>query len=115
MFENRQSEMEQMLKSNTEFRAIYNRHQELDKQVNGLSAVVEKIFEVENPDAMFGVFAFRKENQTLIVGRSQRELIDLNELLEVFGGGGHTSAAGFQIESTLVALKTKIIELAEDL
>ncbi len=33
MFEHRQSEMEQMLKSNAEFRAIYNRHQELDKQV----------------------------------------------------------------------------------
>jgi phosphoesterase RecJ-like protein len=32
-----------------------------------------------------------------------------------FGGGGHASAAGFQIESTLVALKTKIITLAEDL
>ncbi len=33
MFEHRQSQMEQMLKSNAEFRAIYNRHQELDKQV----------------------------------------------------------------------------------
>ncbi len=33
MFENRQSQMEQMLKSNAEFRALYNRHQELDKQV----------------------------------------------------------------------------------
>ena len=33
MFEHRQDQMEQMLKSNDEFRAIYNRHQELDKQV----------------------------------------------------------------------------------
>jgi nanoRNase/pAp phosphatase (c-di-AMP/oligoRNAs hydrolase) len=32
-----------------------------------------------------------------------------------FGGGGHTSAAGFQIESTLVALKEKIIQLADKL
>lgn len=68
-------------------------YMELEKKANGLSAVVEKVFEIENPDAMFAVFAFKKENQSLIVARSQREIIDLNELLEVFGGGGHTMAA----------------------
>ena len=41
--------------------------------------------------------------------------VDVAEIAGKFGGGGHSSAAGFQIESTLVALKTKIIELAEDL
>ena len=33
MFEHRQDQMQAMLKSSDEFRAIYNRHQELDKQV----------------------------------------------------------------------------------
>jgi phosphoesterase RecJ-like protein len=41
--------------------------------------------------------------------------VDVARIAGKFGGGGHTSAAGFQIESTLVALQTKIIELAEDL
>ena len=41
--------------------------------------------------------------------------VDVAKIAGKFGGGGHTSAAGFQIESTLMALKTKIIELAEDL
>ena len=41
--------------------------------------------------------------------------VDVAKIAEKFGGGGHASAAGFQIESTLVALKTKIIDLAEDL
>ena len=41
--------------------------------------------------------------------------VDVAKIASKFGGGGHTSAAGFQIESTLVALKTKIIDLAEDL
>jgi bifunctional oligoribonuclease and PAP phosphatase NrnA len=41
--------------------------------------------------------------------------VDVAKIAGKFGGGGHTSAAGFQIESTLVALKTKIIELAENL
>ena len=41
--------------------------------------------------------------------------VDVARIAGKFGGGGHPSAAGFQIESTLVALKTKIIDLAEDL
>ena len=41
--------------------------------------------------------------------------VDVAKIAGNFGGGGHASAAGFQIESTLVALKTKIITLAEDL
>jgi len=41
--------------------------------------------------------------------------VDVAKIAGKFGGGGHASAAGFQIESTLVALKTKIITLAEDL
>ena len=41
--------------------------------------------------------------------------VDVAVIAGKFGGGGHSSAAGFQIESTLVALKTKIIELANDL
>lgn len=41
--------------------------------------------------------------------------VDVAKIAGRFGGGGHASAAGFQIESTLVALKTKIIDLANDL
>ena len=41
--------------------------------------------------------------------------VDVAKIASKFGGGGHASAAGFQIESTLVALKTKIITLAEEL
>jgi phosphoesterase RecJ-like protein len=41
--------------------------------------------------------------------------VDVAKIAGKFGGGGHASAAGFQIESTLVALKTKIINLAENL
>ena len=41
--------------------------------------------------------------------------VDVAKIASKFGGGGHTSAAGFQIESTLVALKTKVIELAKNL
>ncbi len=33
MFENRKEQMEVMLKSNEEFRRLYNRHQQLEKRV----------------------------------------------------------------------------------
>ena len=33
MFEHRQNQMEHLLKSNDEFRRLYNHHQELDKRV----------------------------------------------------------------------------------
>lgn len=33
MFEHRQDQVQEMLKSSDEFRAIYNRHQMLDRQV----------------------------------------------------------------------------------
>ena len=66
---------------------------EMERQVGGLAAVVEKVFEVENTDAIFAVFSFKKEKDAIIIGRSQKPTIDLNSLLSDFGGGGHPAAA----------------------
>ncbi len=41
MFEHRQDKMEKLLKNNDEFRAIYNRHQELDKRVTAAEEGVQ--------------------------------------------------------------------------
>ncbi|MBU0545503.1 MAG: bifunctional oligoribonuclease/PAP phosphatase NrnA, partial [Proteobacteria bacterium] len=38
---------------------------------------------------------------------------DVSAIASAFGGGGHPSAAGFNIETTLEALKTQIIRLSE--
>jgi len=73
---------------------------ELEKQTGGLAAVVEKIFEVENPDAFFAVFAFKKEGSALIVARSQKAAIDVREILARYGGGGHTRAASALVKKT---------------
>jgi tRNA nucleotidyltransferase (CCA-adding enzyme) len=66
---------------------------ELDDQMPGLAAVVEKVFEVEEPEALFAVFGFRRGRRALIVARSVKDGILLNKLLEPFGGGGHAQAA----------------------
>ena len=41
--------------------------------------------------------------------------VDVAAIADSFGGGGHASAAGFQMETTLAQLKSEIITLAENL
>jgi tRNA nucleotidyltransferase (CCA-adding enzyme) len=71
---------------------------ELERQVPGLAAVAEQVFEVEGPDALFAVFALEREKQCLIVARSRSREIDLLESLAPFGAGGHALAASATIK-----------------
>lgn len=71
--------------------------------------VAALIHEIKN-----GAGKFTNMNRYHVSLRSDNS-VDVAKIASKFGGGGHTSAAGFQIESTLVALKEKIIELADDL
>jgi phosphoesterase RecJ-like protein len=41
--------------------------------------------------------------------------VDVAAIAGSFGGGGHASAAGFQIEATLAELKSNIITLSQNL
>ncbi len=71
--------------------------------------VAALIHEIKN-----GAGKFANMNRYHVSLRSDSS-VDVARIAGKFGGGGHASAAGFQIESTLMALKTKIIELAKDL
>ena len=71
--------------------------------------VAALIHEIKN-----GAGKFTNMNRYHVSLRSDSS-VDVAKIAGKFGGGGHASAAGFQIESTLVALKTKIIDLAENL
>lgn len=71
--------------------------------------VAALIHEIKN-----GAGKFTNMNRYHVSLRSDSS-VDVAKIASKFGGGGHASAAGFQIDSTLVALKTKIITLAEDL
>jgi len=70
---------------------------ELEDNVPGLAAVVEKVMELENPDAYFAVFFIQKNRTILLIARSRKTRIDLHELLHVYGGGGHQLAASAKI------------------
>jgi phosphoesterase RecJ-like protein len=71
--------------------------------------VAALIHEIKN-----GAGKFTNMNRYHVSLRSDSS-VDVAKIAAKFGGGGHTSAAGFQIESTLLALQTKIIDLAKDL
>ena len=71
---------------------------EMKEQVSGLAPIVEKVFEVENADAVFILFGLEKAKKTLIIGRSQKETINVSRILAPFGGGGHTRAASAQLK-----------------
>ncbi len=72
---------------------VVTTYMEMERQSGGLAAVVEKVFEVENPDAIFSVFHFAKEHDTLVIARSQQRGIDVSRILNTFGGGGHSQAS----------------------
>lgn len=73
-------------------------HITIPKQQPGIGGVVEKVMDVENPDAFFLIVAIEKGNQTLVIGRSQKDRIDMNQLLKGFGGGGHKMAASAKLK-----------------
>jgi tRNA nucleotidyltransferase (CCA-adding enzyme) len=72
-------------------------YHELEDNVSGLAAVVEKIMDVQSPDAYFAVFFIPRDETVLLIARSQKKIIDLQALLSVYGGGGHQLAASAKI------------------
>jgi tRNA nucleotidyltransferase (CCA-adding enzyme) len=73
-------------------------HLELERQSAGLAAVVEQVFEVEGPDALFAVFSIPVEKQSLLIARSRSRDIDLLAALAAFGAAGHALAASAQLK-----------------
>lgn len=72
---------------------------ELEEQVGGMAAVIEKIFDVEHAEAMFCVFHMNKNRQNLVIARSNTDSINVNELLQPFNGGGHVRAASALVKN----------------
>ncbi len=71
---------------------------ETEEETEGLGAVTEKVFEVENQDVYFSLFHFPKREKTLVISRNRKHNIHLNEIMQVFGGGGHEKAASATIK-----------------
>lgn len=74
---------------------------EIDKQLPGLSLIIEQLFEIEQPYALIGCIGLVKNNQIVVSGRSSDPSINVNKLLKNYGGGGHIMASSATIKERL--------------
>lgn len=58
----------------------------------GLSLVMDMYHEIANADASFGIFEEPKRNQSIFIGRSSQENLNIGAVMRQMGGGGHPSA-----------------------
>jgi len=65
----------------------------------GLALVVNMYQDIMNVEAAFGIFADRKRNQCMVIGRSSGENIDIGTIMGPMGGGGHTNAGSAKLKS----------------
>jgi tRNA nucleotidyltransferase (CCA-adding enzyme) len=93
------------LLNSLEFRQIHGfsiitSYMKLSGQMAGLAAVIERVFEVEDADAYIAVFELEKENAHLLISRASNKRIDLNLIMNSFGGAGHPQAASALIKNS---------------
>jgi tRNA nucleotidyltransferase (CCA-adding enzyme) len=62
---------------------------------------VERVFELDSSEAVFGCFGFKRNKQILIVGRSAKRAIDVFSILAPYGGGGHAMSASVTLKKRL--------------
>ena len=55
--------------------------------------------EITHADASFGMFEEPGKNQTILIGRSAEENLDVGAIMRQMGGGGHPSAGSALIKS----------------
>lgn len=70
----------------------------LEKTVNGLSAVTTQVVQLEGHAALFAIFPIIKRKRVQVIARSQVPYINVGEILQRVGGGGHAGAGSAVIK-----------------
>jgi nanoRNase/pAp phosphatase (c-di-AMP/oligoRNAs hydrolase) len=87
--------------------------QKISGHVDRLSLVVQLYREIVNVDAAFGIF-IRDESRCIVIGRSNREELNIGSIMKSIGGGGHPGAGSAMLTSTNPeTVKSMIIEMIE--
>ncbi len=73
-------------------------HITLDKKVPNLAAVVNMYRKIVNVDALFVIFT--GDDRHSIIGRSGVDSIDIGQILNIFGGGGHSGAGSAMVKNS---------------
>lgn len=64
---------------------------EVEEYIEGLALITHKLIEIVNCDIIFVLV--KMKNRIYVVGRSNRNAVNVGEILEEIGGGGHSQAA----------------------
>jgi len=83
-----------------------------DHFVRDLAYVVQNVMDLENLSSVFALI--RLDKRIYLIGRSSIPEVNVAELAQVFGGGGHESAASAAIKDlTLVQVREKLLNSLE--
>ncbi|MFQ5443002.1 MAG: CBS domain-containing protein, partial [Nitrospinales bacterium] len=85
----------------------------VDYYIDDLALVVQKIVDMENLVAFFALICL--EQRIYLIARSRADEVNVAEILQIFGGGGHPSAASASIrEMTLIQVREKLIAVLNE-
>ncbi|OKH47031.1 poly(A) polymerase [Calothrix sp. HK-06] len=105
-------QLQQLLKISLDNLKVFNKngygigwvHLKTDAFVPGLSSLISRLRSISETDVLLLVHEFSmgegKETRLTIIGRSQVKGVDLNELFQPLGGGGHAQAASVNLRGT---------------
>ncbi len=87
-------------------------HASIDQYVGDLAVLAHKLKDMESHDAL--IVAVRMGDRVFLVGRSRIPEVHVGEILNEFGGGGHSFAAsGVLREMTLVQFLDRLTEVLQ--
>ncbi len=85
----------------------------LDRYVGDLAMLTHKLRDMENINVLFTLV--RMDNRVHMVARSRLEAVDVGEIADVFGGGGHVTASSATVKDlTLFQVKERLLQLLKE-
>jgi len=83
--------------------------------VNNLAVVVGMYREIFNVDVAFGIFLHKERGNSIVIGRSGANGLDVGKIMRAMGGGGHPAAGSALIKSVNPDdVEQMIVELISD-
>ena len=85
----------------------------VEKYIEGLALITHKLIEIVNSDIIFVLVQMK--NRVYVVGRSNRNSVNVGEILKEIGGGGHSQAASAVVRKlSLPEAENRIKEILDN-
>lgn len=79
----------------------------VQQYIEGLALITHKLIEILNSDIIFVLVQMK--NKVYVVGRSNRNSVNVGKIMNIIGGGGHSQAASAVVKDcSLVDIENKI-------